>query len=57
MKNNMAIKSCNKFTVFHILNANSSKQFQNVAKLLTVYSEEVPQILCERFLFKTVNRD
>ena len=57
MKNNMAIKSCNKFTVFHILNASSSKQFQNVAKLVTMYSEEVPQILCERFLFKTVNRD
>ena len=36
-------KHCNKkFTVFCIFIANSRKQVQNIAKLVILYSEEVP---------------
>ena len=47
-KNNIAIKSCDNFFVFHILSANSGEQFQNVANPVTLYSVEVPLKNCGR---------
>ena len=40
---NIAKNICNESTVFHILNTSSTsrKQFQNVVKSMTLYSEQV----------------
>ena len=41
LKNDIAKKSYDEFTVLHIISTNSREQVQNFAKLVTPYSEKV----------------